>query len=151
VNDRRDTPDAAGSRIALALQWAIEATGDPALAAADWLARDLSPRHAGAFALLADPSASLDELRRAKTVFKTMRVMGETPADRDLAARLYAATIAAALVHHGERISTQNDASVIRALSSLELDAALPDSIRHVASLALQRLQRGSITPRGEA
>jgi len=151
VSDRRDTPDAAGSRIALALQWAIEATGDPALGAADWLVRDLSPRHAGAFALLADPAATLEELRRAKTVFKTMRVMGETPGDRDLAARLYAATIAAALVHHGERISTQNDASVMRALSSLELDAALPDSIRHVASLALQRLQRGSITPRGDA
>lgn len=151
MSDRRDTPDAAGSRIALALQWAIEATGDPALGAADWLVRDLSPRHAGAFALLADPAATLEELRRAKTVFKTMRVMGETPGDRDLAARLYAATIAAALVHHGERISTQNDASVMRALSSLELDAALPDSIRHVASLALQRLQRGSITPRGDA
>jgi hypothetical protein len=115
----------------------VEATVDPAMAAADWLARDIDPDRSSAVDLLTDSGASLETLRKAKDVYKTMRILGETPADRRLAARLYAASIGAALVVHGMRISRQSDSALKRGLLKLQDDAEAPDPLRKLAGRAL--------------
>ena len=124
-------------RLSDALRSAVEAALDPAMAAADWLARDLDPDQPSAVALLTDPDVSLETLRKAKDVYKTMRILGETPADRRLAARLYAASIGAALVRHNHRISRQSDSALKRGLQSLHEDAEVPDPLRQLAGTAL--------------
>ncbi len=140
MNDRTSR-DSEGARIEHALNWALEAAHDPAMAAADWLVRDLSAAHDTAIGLIIDPDSSLDDLILAKTVFKTMRMVGETPHDRRLGARLYAASIAAALVHHGKRISEQSPEALRKALASIESDTDMPDSLRNIAALAIAALR----------
>jgi len=124
-------------RLSDALRSAVEATVDPAMAAADWLARDIDPDCTSAINLLTDTTASLETLTKAKDVYKTMRILGETPADRRLAARLYAASIGAALVVHRARISRQSDSALKRGLQSLQDDAEAPDPLRRLAGTAL--------------
>lgn len=131
------------SQMGEALRWALESSSDPARAAADWLVRDLGPHYDTAWDLLADPGVGLDQLHQAKTVFKTMRIMGETVADRRHAARLYAATIAAARVRHGENISTQSEGAIRRALQTLEQDAEVPGPVRSMIGLALCMMNSG--------
>ena len=80
-------PPCDGTRIGDALRWAIDASSDPALAAADWLASDIDPARVGAVDLLTNPNVSLIHLRQAKAAFKAMRIVGETPADRRVGAR----------------------------------------------------------------
>jgi hypothetical protein len=113
-------------RLSDALRSAVEAAVDPAMAAADWLARDIDPNQHSAVDLLTDPEVSLETLKKAKDVYKTMRILGETAADRRLAARLYAASIGAALVRHDQRISRQSDSALKRGLQSLTEDAEAP-------------------------
>lgn len=122
------------------LRWALESAVDPATAAADWLARDIRPGCGGAVALVTDQGATIEELRAAKDVFKAMRVVGETGVDRRTAARLYAAVIAAALVHHDHRISRQSDRAVRRALTTLACDHEAPAALRSLATAGLARL-----------
>ena len=124
-------------RLSDALRSAVEAAVDPAMAAADWLARDIDPGHDSAVALLTDPDVSPETLEKAKDVYKTMRILGETSADRRLAARLYAASIGAALVHHGRRISRQSESALKRGLQSLHEGADVPDPLRQLAGTAL--------------
>ena len=76
-------------------------------------------------------------LKKAKDVYKTMRILGETAADRRLAARLYAASIGAALVRHDQRISRQSDSALKRGLQSLHEDAEVPDPLLQLAGTAL--------------
>ena len=122
------------------LRWTLESVHDPAMAAADWLARDIDPTREGAVNLLTDPSTALASLVQAKDAFKTMRIVGETPADRAIGGRLYAATIAAALLHHGQRISRQSDEALRRGLRQLgDDDDAHPD-LRRLAQAAMERL-----------
>ena len=45
-----------------ALRSALEANANPAMAAADWLARDVDPTHTSAVSLLTDPDVSLANL-----------------------------------------------------------------------------------------
>jgi hypothetical protein len=125
------------ARLSDALRSAVEASVDPAMAAADWLARDIDPGYSSAISLLTDPDVSLDTLEKAKDVYKTMRIIGETTADRRLAARLYAASIGAALVHHGHRISRQSETALRRGLQSLHEGADVPDPLRQLAGMAL--------------
>jgi hypothetical protein len=66
-----------------------------------------------------------------------LRTTGVTAAERSLAARLYAATIAAALVRHGTAISTQTPVALQRAFTELAEDADMPEELRMVASRAL--------------
>jgi hypothetical protein len=129
-----------------ALRSAVEAALDPSMAAADWLARDIDPDCGSAVQLLTSPVVPLPALRKAKDAFKTMRILGETVADRRLAARLYAAAIASALVHHDQRISRQSTTALQRALRSLNEDTQAPDPIRHLAGTALCVLDGGSPT-----
>ena len=128
-------------RLTDVLRSAVEASVDPAMAAADWLARDIDPRQPSAVVLLTDPKTSINKLKKAKDVYKTMRILGESSADRRLAARLYAASIAAALAHHGTRISRQSDTALRRALESLHEDTEIPDPLRHLAGKAICELE----------
>ncbi|MHC5001522.1 MAG: hypothetical protein ACYTJ0_00195 [Planctomycetota bacterium] len=124
------------------LHWAIESDLDPAMAAADWLARDIDPDCGTAIGLLTCLDTPLAHLRHAKDAFKTMRVVGETSADRRLAARLYAAAIAAALAHHDERISRQSESATRRALHGLLDDQGVPEPLRSLAGAGLCALDR---------
>ena len=124
-----------------ALRSALEVAGDPSLAVADWLARDIDPTQPSAVALLTDPDVSLENLRKAKSVFKTMRILGETSADRRLAARLYAAAIAAALARYNQRVSRQSNEALLRGLRSLLEDDQMPDRLRKLAGSALGALK----------
>lgn len=121
------------------LRWALDSVHSPHLAAADWLARDLSPDATDAISLVTSPATPLDTLILAKEAFKTMRLVGETVADRRLGGHLYLATIAAAMVHHGRRISTQSDESLCRALVNLRDDDTQPEPLRAIAQEALVR------------
>lgn len=120
-----------------ALRWAIDHRCDPAVAAADWLAADIDETATSAEDLLTRPSLSLPKLRKAKSAFKTMRIVGETSADRRLGARLYAAAIAGGLVWHGRRISRQSDAALERAFTGLLDDVSMPGKLRDLAGKAL--------------
>ena len=77
------------------LRSAVEASLDPAMASANWLARDIDPNYNTAVELLTDSTVSLETLHKAKDVYKTMRILGESSTDRRVAARLYAAAIGA--------------------------------------------------------
>lgn len=122
------------------LRTAREVSVDPAMAAADWLARDIDPQHGTAVELLTDPNVSIKNLRKAKDVYKTMRILGESSNDRRVAARLYAATIGAGLIHHGKRISRQSDAALTRGLEALQADMDIPVPLRQLAGSGLARL-----------
>ncbi len=120
-----------------AFRSALESSVDPAMAAADWLARDIDPSHRSAVALLTDADVPLEHLQQAKSVYKAMRIIGETSADRRVGARLYAAAIAAALVRYHRRVSRQSDAAMQRALQSLLDDAQMHQRLRDLAGAAL--------------
>lgn len=127
-----------------ALSWALDVQADPALASADWLVRDIDARYEGVSDLLGDPSVPLDHLRAAKSAFKTMRIMGETAADRRVGGSLYAAVIAAALVWHGERISRQSDGALARAFRALRDNEEVPSIARDLGHRAVEQLRRGA-------
>ncbi len=110
------------------------------MATADWLAADIDPARATVAELLTDPTISLDNLRKAKDVYKTMRILGETADDRCVAANLYAASIGAALLFHGERISRQSDSALHRGLESLQMDKKMPQPLRDLARAGLGAL-----------
>ena len=130
------------THIADAMRWALAASTDPALASADWIASDINPSCVTVEALLTDPEIDLIRLRRAKSAFKTMRVLGETARDRRLGARLYAASIAAGIVWHQRRVSAQSDQALRRAFHGLLDDADMPQSLRDLAGRALCELSQ---------
>ncbi|MCH7547821.1 MAG: hypothetical protein IID30_15595 [Planctomycetes bacterium] len=124
-----------------ALRWALELTNNPSTAAADWLARDLDPTKATAQELLSDGNISLDTLKKAKNAFKTMRIVGEHAADRRLGGRMYLAAIAAGIVYHNARISTQSDGALLKALKEFIRDDGMPEELRELADLAFLSIQ----------
>jgi hypothetical protein len=135
-----------------ALRWAIDSMQQPAMAAADWLALDIDPAQPTAVALLTNPKITLTQVRQAKTVFKTMRIVGEKSADRRIGARMYAAAIAAALVFHGKRISAQSDRALKKGFQGLLDDRRMPMPLRDLAGKALcvlTDLKRGSLDEPG--
>lgn len=119
------------------LQWALDALHQPAMASADWLARDIDPAHPTAVDLLSNPSITIEQVRQAKAVFKTMRIVGEKAADRRVGARMYAAAIAAGLVRFKRRISTQSDEALKRGFQGLLDDRRMPQPLRDLAGQAL--------------
>lgn len=120
-----------------ALRWALEAMQSPSIASADWLAMDIDPNAPSAAALLADPNITLAQVRKAKSVFKTMRIVGETSSDRRIGARMYAAAIAAGILRHGKRVSRQSDGAITRALQGLVDDRRMPAELSQLAGMAL--------------
>jgi hypothetical protein len=128
------------SQLSDVIRWALEVEDEPAMAAANWLARDIDSNCRSAIDLLTLSTVPLDHLQQAKHVFKTMRMVGETKADRLLGGQLYLASIAAGLVHHGKRISRQSDRALRSALMRMVDDASVPNELRVLASNALRRL-----------
>jgi hypothetical protein len=124
-----------------AIQWALDSLHQPAMAAADWLARDIDPKHSTAVTLLTDPNITLAQIRQAKSVFKTMRIVGEKAADRRIGARMYAAAIAAGLVRFGKKVSTQSDEALTRGFQGLLEDRRMPEPLRDLAGTALCMLK----------
>jgi hypothetical protein len=133
------------SRMSATLQWALDSSENPALASANWLAEDIDPSCHDVAKLLANRDTSLDQLRKAKSAFKTMRVVGETAADRRLGGHLYAATIAAALVYHGTRISTQSERALRKGFQNLADAEALPEPLVALGNAALNELNNDSL------
>lgn len=129
-------PDAA-SALSDTLRWAFELDQSPTLAGATWLTREIIPDAKDPFDAILAPGTSLDALRELKNAYKMLRTTGVTAAERSLAARLYAATIAAALVRYKTQISTQTPSALLRAFTELTEDDTMPSALREVASLAL--------------
>ena len=123
-----------------ALRWALDAMHYPAMTSADWLARDIDPDQPSAAAFLSNPQITLRQVKQAKSVFKTLRIVGETSADRRIGARMYAAAIAAGIVRFDTRVSTQSDRAVHRGLQSLLDDRSMPTPLRDLAGSALSVL-----------
>ena len=135
--------DSTASQMSDAFRWAIEDAGNSAMASADWLARDIDPDVETAVDLLSKTDQTLARYRQAKDAYKTMRIVGETSADRRIAARLYAGAIAGAIVRHNKRISSQSDAALTRGLTALKHDTRMPISLRDLATSALRALEKG--------
>ena len=123
------------------LRWAIAIGTEPERSTADWLAIELVPGAESAVAAICDSipdaDADLERLRLLKRGFKTLRLGGEDSTDRRLAARYYAATLAAGVVRHGVWISRQRTDRIIEALQGLADDEATDDQLRAIASTAL--------------
>jgi hypothetical protein len=132
------------------LRWALDSMHEPALAAADWLARDIDPEQSTAAALLTNPQITLAQVKQAKSVFKTMRIVGEKSADRRVGARMYAGAIAAALVRHQQLITRQSDEALKRAFQSLLDDRKMPAPLRDLAGMALCALAEGKFRRGGK-
>lgn len=109
---------------------------------ADWIASVIDPQRPSATQLLTDPNVPLHRLEQAKDLYKLMRVYGESSALRRVGLRLYAASIAAALVHHGQRISEQSDTALSRGLHFLLEDMEMPASLRVLVVEALEKLPK---------
>lgn len=109
---------------------------------ADWIASVIDPKRPSATQLLTDPNVPLYRLNQAKNLYKLMRVYGETSAFRRVGLRLYAASIAAALMHHGERISEQSDKALSRGLHFLLEDKEMPAELRVMVVEVLDSLPK---------
>jgi len=133
--DNNDVP------ITQALRWALDSMHEPAMASADWLARDIDPSQPSATALLTNPNITLTQVQQAKSVFKTMRIVGEKAADRRVGARMYAAAIAAGIVRFDRKVSTQSESALKRGFEGLLDDRRMPQELRDLAGKALARLK----------
>lgn len=143
MDQKRNNPDKhvqrpeAASTLSDTLRWAFELDQSPALAGATWLTREIIPDAKDPYAAILAPTTSLDALRELKNAYKMLRTTGVTAAERSLAARLYAATIAAGIVRHKTLISTQASSALQRAFTELAEDDTMPERLREVASLAI--------------
>jgi len=140
MSSQTGPPDFDPAALIASMRWALDESTDPALSTVNWIASDIVPGCRSVSDMLTSSDTTVDQLVQAKDVFKTMRMIGETAPERRLAARLYAATIAAAIVHHDSRISRQSDAAIHRALARLAGDVACPDSLRDLIRAALKKL-----------
>jgi len=138
------TPGEASSDQSMdAILWAIDDACDASMASADWLARDIDPNAQSAVRMLTSPDTSIDRLKQAKAAYKTMRIVGETPKDRRVGARMYLASIAAALLFHDTRITTQSSDAIRRSLQKMQKDESTDFKLRELAERALHRLTTG--------
>jgi len=118
------------------LRWAFEFNTSPALAGAIWLTREIIPDARDPFDAILAPNTSVNALEELKGAYKMLRTTGTSSAERSLAARLYAATIAAALVRHGKLITSQRGDTLARAFTELESDITMPEKIRALGAQA---------------
>jgi hypothetical protein len=124
------------------LRWAFELDASPALSGATWLTREIVPGARDPFEAIVAPTTGIDALEQLKGAYKMLRTTGTTAAERSLAARLYAATIAAALVRSGRLITSQRGEALLRAFMDLEADATMNEAIRSIASQAITAARR---------
>lgn len=125
------------SKLSDTLRWAFELDQSPALSGATWLTREIIPDAKDPFDAILAPGTSVEALCELKNAYKMLRTTGVTAAERSLAARLYAATIAASLVRYKTMISTQAPAALLRAFTELAEDDTMPERLREIASLAI--------------
>jgi len=104
-----------------------------------WLPVDLGLPHRDLVAVLSDSATSVADLRATKEFLKSVRILAAGSGERRLAAQLYAATIAAALAHHGVRLSTQSPPALRTALSELA-SADVSPHLRTLAEAGLKAL-----------
>lgn len=139
---RDETGPSSSDPLSDTLRWAFELDANPALVGATWLAREIVPGAADPFEAILSSAARPETLDELKNAFKLLRTTGASGAERSLAARLYAATIAVALVRHGKLITTQRGDALLRAFSELHADASMPERIRDVALQAIDAARR---------
>lgn len=145
MHDLPDRPTDPGDETASAMRWALHLGDDEGMASVDWLAADIDPDCGTAEALLISTDTPMSSLLAAKAAYKTLRVAGESAHERQLGARWYAAVIAAGIVHHGARISSQSDPALDRAFSALVDDETMPVSVRELVVRALFRIRSGTV------
>lgn len=126
------------------LTWVVSSAQSSDWAIADLLAVELDPRARSAVELLTSSETTLATLVAAKSLFKALRLEGETAEDRRLGSVLYAAAIASALVFFNERISRQRAVSLKHAIMRMEDDLSLPEPLRVLACRAKSRLSAAS-------
>ena len=122
------------------IEWAMETDVDPIFMLANWLVRDAIETTEGAIQIITSSTTTLDQYRTLKRLFKQLRTQGELPADRRLGARLYAAAIAGALVHHGKSITAQSPERLREAFDDLARDGDMPDILIDLARKATDAL-----------
>ena len=124
------------------LRWALSFGAEPDQSPLGWMAIELDPEAANAAEAVIrtdeDPRQDLGRLCLLKSGFKTLRVSGEDPEHRRLAARFYAATIAAGVVRHRRWITSQRPERALTAIRDLQGDQSMPAELRDLASGALQ-------------
>lgn len=119
------------------LRWAFAFSDDERHSGPDFIAREIVPGSTGAFDAILAPTTSLEALHELKSAFKMLRASSASAAERSLAARLYAGTIAAALIRHRKNISSQSGANLARAFAELSIDDSMPERLREIAALAI--------------
>jgi hypothetical protein len=124
-----------------AFRWALDAAADPGRAAADWIAREIVTTAPSAASAIASSTTTLEQLIGLKVAFKALRSGAVTAIERNRAARLYAASIAAGIVRFDVRISRQTDHALRRAFAALRDDDDCEESLRDLARVALSRLR----------
>lgn len=118
-----------------------EFAGESPARMADWIAGAIDPARPTFTFLISDPETSLDTLSRAKDMYKLMRVMAKTESVRRMGRRLYAASIAAAMVHHKVRISDQSSTALERAFHYLLMgDDEMPGPVLEIVQKAIAML-----------
>ncbi|MBM4113952.1 MAG: hypothetical protein FJ253_11395 [Phycisphaerae bacterium] len=122
------------------LAWVLNSESACDWSIADHMARELDPRCLGAIDLITSGHATLETLVRAKALFKTLRLEGETAEDRQLGSQLYAGAIAAAIVGFGEPATRQRPESLRRAFVRMQENLSLPPSLRQLARRAERAL-----------
>ncbi|MBC02301.1 MAG: hypothetical protein CMJ34_03210 [Phycisphaerae bacterium] len=126
------------------LRWVLALGADPSRSPIDWLALELDPdaRNAADAICRSVPGADadLDRLELLKSGFKSMRMSGENASDRRVAARYYAATIAAGVVRHRVWITEQRPERVTTAIEDLQQDDSMPESLRDLAKDAIETI-----------
>ncbi len=124
------------------LRWSFEFDQSSTLAGATFLTREIIPSARDPFDALIESGPTLHQLEELKNAYKLLRTSGSSAPERSLAARLYAATIATALVRHGAVISSQASATLARAFEELAADASMPERLRDIGALAADALRR---------
>lgn len=126
------------------LRWALALGTQPERAMVDWLAHELVPDAEDAVSAIVQPGpdrgADRDRLELLKSGFKSLRIGAESTTDRRLAARCYAATIAAGVVRHGIWITRQRREKAIEAMQDLANADEMAAPLRELARRALDHL-----------
>lgn len=127
------------------LRWALALGATPEHTMVDWLATELVPGATTAVQAITDADEDAERDRRRldllKSGFKSLRVGAESSGDRRLAARCYAATIAAGVVRHGRWITSQRPEKAIEAIQDLADDETVALPLRDLAAAALNRIR----------
>ena len=122
------------------IEWAMETDVDPIFMLANWLVRDAIETAEGAVQVISSKDTTLDQYRILKRLFKQLRTQGELPADRRLGARLYAATIAGAMVNHDRLITAQSPERLRDAFEDFIRDAEMPSDLADIVREAMESL-----------